>query len=132
MTADIVQTYPTTATGDTVARKLRGILGKGGPHWELVTATTRPPFVERAAGRRLAGELIRVACGLDITLERSTSSWPSVAGLVPADKACVCAVGPVARDLRMPQEAVKRITVVQRSLVLAEFLASRRPDRETA
>ena len=132
VTADIVETYPTTATGDTVARKLRSILGKGGPNWELETATTRPPFVERAAGRRLAGELTRVAGGLDIVLKRGTSAWPSVAGLVPADKACVCAVGPAARDLRTPQEAVKRITLVQRSLVLAEFLASRLPDRESA
>ena len=48
---------------------------------------------------------------------------------MPADKACVCAVGPVARDLRTPQEAVKRITLVQRSLLLAEFLATRLPER---
>ena len=132
VTADIVETYPTTTTGDTVARKLRGILGKGGPRWELVTATTRPPFVERSAGRKLAAELTRIAAGLDIALERGTSAWPSVAGLAPADKACLCGIGPVARDLRTPQEAVKRITLVQRSLLLAELLASRWPDKESA
>ena len=130
VTADIVETYPTTVTGDTVAHKLRGILGRGGPRWELVTATTRPPFVERPAGRKLAAELTRVASGLDIALERGTSAWPSVAGLAPADKACVCGIGPAARDLRTPQEAVKRITLVQRSLLLAEFLSSRLPRRE--
>ncbi len=131
VTADIVETFPTTAAGDTVARKVRSILGKGGPRWELATAATRPPFVERPAGRKLAAELIRRAGELDVALERGTSAGPSVAGLVPADKACVCAVGPVARDLRTPQEAVKRITLVQRSLLLAEFLASRLPDRES-
>ena len=132
VTADIVETYPTTTTGDTVARKLRGVLGKGGPRWELVTATTRPPFVERSAGRKLAAELTRIASGLDIALERGTSAWPSVAGLAPADKACLCGIGPVARDLRTPQEAVKRITLVQRSLLLAELLVSRWPDKESA
>ena len=131
VTADIVETYPTTTTGDTVARKMRAILGKGGPSWELVTSTTRPPFVERPTGRRLAGELARVASNLDFTLERGSSAGPSVAGLVPGDKACVCALGPVARGLRTPQEAVKRITLVQRTLLLAEFLASRLPARES-
>ena len=53
------------------------------------------------AGRRLAAELTRAASGLDIALERGTSAWPSVAGLAPADKACVCAVGPIARDRRI-------------------------------
>jgi D-alanine-D-alanine ligase len=132
VTADIVESYPTTATGDTVAGKMRAILGKGGPRWELVAATTRPPFVERPAGRALADDLARVASGLDIALERGTSAWPSVAGLAPADKACICAIGPVARDLRTPQEAVKRITLVQRSLLLAEFLVSRLSNRESS
>ena len=89
--------------------------------------TTRPPFVDRPATRAVADELAAVAQRRDIALERGTSGWPSVAGIVPAGKACVCAVGPVARDLRTPQEAVKRITLVQRSLLLAEFLAGRLP-----
>ena len=131
VTADIVETYPTPAAGDAAARKMRGILGKGGPQWELVNATTRPPFVERPAGRRLAAELARLASDLDFAVERGSSAGPSVAGLVPADRACVCALGPVARGLRTPQEAVKRITLVQRSLLLAEFLHSRLPERES-
>ena len=128
VTADIVETYLTPATRDTMTRKMRSILGKGGAHWDLVTASTRPPFVERAAGRRLADELARLASDLDIALDVGSSAGPSVAGLLPADKACVCAVGPVARYLRTPQEAVKRITLVQRSLLLAEFLARRLPN----
>ena len=130
VTADIVETYPNPTTGDNVADKMRGILGAGGPDWELAPVATRPPFVERPAGQRLADELARIASGLDIALEQDSSAGPSVAGLVPADKACVCGVGPVARNLRTPQEAVKRITLVQRSLLLAEFLASRSPDKD--
>ncbi len=128
VTADIVETYLTPARRDTVTRKMRGILGEGGAHWDLVTANTRPPFVEREAGRDLADELARLAADLDIALDVGSSAGPSVAGLVPADKACVCALGPVARHLRTPQEAVKRITLVQRSLLLAEFLARRSPN----
>ena len=123
--ADIVESYPTVEAHETVASKMRQILGKGGPRWELVQGTDRPPFVERAAGRKLADELAAVASRWDIKLGRDSSAWPSVAGLVPADKACVCGIGPVATGLRTPQEAVKRISLVQRTLLLAEFLVSR-------
>ena len=125
VTADIVESYPTTRAGNTVVRKVHDIFGKGGPRWELVEGTTRPPFVNRPETRALAEELAEVAARWDIALERGTSGWPSVAGLAPTDKACVCAIGPVAHDLRTPQEAVKRITLVQRSLLLAEFLVGR-------
>jgi D-alanine-D-alanine ligase len=48
---------------------------------------------------------------------------PSVAGLVPAGTAVVCGLGPVARDLYQPHEAVSRLSMLQRTLLLAEFLA---------
>lgn len=63
----------------------------------------------------------------DISLGRQSSAWPSVAGLVPKDTACLCGIGPVARDLRTPQEAVQRISLVQRTLLLAGFLAEAVP-----
>ena len=123
--ANIVASYPTVEAGERVGDRIRAVLGKGRIRWELVESTNRPPFTDRKASRALADELASVAVHWDMSLERGTSSWPSVAGLVPADQACVCAVGPVARDLRTPHEAVQRITIVQRSLLLAEFLASR-------
>ncbi len=132
VTAQIAATYPTAAVGETLARKVRGILGKGGPRWELVEGTVRPPFVDRPAARALVDELAEVARRWDISLERGASRWPSVAGLVPPEKACVCGIGPVARDLRTPREAVKRITLVQRSLLLAEYLVGRLKDRDSS
>ena len=42
-----------------------------------------------------------------------------------AEKARVGPLGPVARGLRMPSEPVKPTTLVLRSLLLAESLASR-------
>ncbi len=131
-TAHIVASFPSTAAGDAVAGRIRRILGRGGPRWELLEGTNRPPFADRPAGRELADSLAQVAARWEIPLERGASGWPSVAGLTPLDKACVCAIGPVARNLRTPNEAVKRITVVQRSLLLAEFLASRLERRSPA
>ena len=131
VTAEIMETYPTPATGDTTEGRLHDILGRGGeggPQYQLVTETERPPFVGRRAGDKLAGELAEVASGLKIALERESKVvvWPSVAGLVPADKACVCGVGPMARDLRTPRERVQRLSLAQRALLLAHFLESRR------
>ncbi len=132
VTADIAASYPTAAAGETLAGKIRGVLGKGGPRWELVEGAVRPPFADRPPARALADELTSIARRWDMELERGTSSWPSVAGLAPLETACVCAMGPVARELRTPREAVKRITLVQRSLLLAEFLAARLPRRGSA
>lgn len=123
--ATIVVNYPTTGGIETVVEQMRGILGKGGPRWKLVTQTDRPPFAERPQNRQLADELAAVGARWEMPLERDSSAWSSVAGLVPADTGCVCSVGPVAENLRTPQEAVRRISLVQRTLLLAEFLASR-------
>ena len=56
-------------------------------------------------------------------MRKEGSAWPSVGGLVPARTACLCGMGPVARDLRTPNEAVWRLSLMQRTLLLAEFLA---------
>jgi D-alanine-D-alanine ligase len=43
---------------------------------------------------------------------------------VPVKTPCLCGLGPVARELSTPNEAVQRISLVQRTLLLAEFLAN--------
>jgi hypothetical protein len=78
---------------------------------------------ERRTTTQLARRLAQVAEEWEIPLKRESSVWPSVAGLVPAKTVCVCGVGPVARDVGTPHEAVQRISLVQRTLLLAEFLA---------
>lgn len=70
VTAEIIESYPTVRAGPTLANRIRAILGRGGPDWELVEGAERPP-----------------------------------------------------------QEAVKRITRVQRMLLLAQFLVNRLPAR---
>ncbi len=123
VTATVVVTFPDDAHADSVEARMREIFGKRGLRWSLELVAHRPAMKERRTGLRLAKSLEALAAEWDMPLKRSSSAWPSVAGLVPAKTACVCGIGPVARDLRTPNEAVQRISLVQRTILLAEFLA---------
>ncbi|MHC4695491.1 MAG: M20/M25/M40 family metallo-hydrolase [Planctomycetota bacterium] len=121
--ATILVTYPEEATADGIEERMRSTLGKGKPKWELERIASRPPMKERRANTRLAKSLVDLASQWEMPLKRESSVWPSVAGVVSSKTACVCGVGPVARDLGTPNEAVQRMSLVQRTLLLAEFLA---------
>jgi hypothetical protein len=123
-TAHLLVTYPEHTLADKLEEKMRSILRKDGIRWELELISDRPPMKERRGGQRLLRSLKNVADQWEIPLKRETSVWPSVAGLVPARTVCLCGVGPVARDLGTAQEAVQRISLIQRTLLLAEFLLS--------
>ncbi len=125
VTATLVITYLDGKSADETVKKVRAILGKGGPRWELESLTDRPPMREHPGVIQLFREIKQVAEQWEIPLDKESSVWPSVAGLVPAGKPCVCGVGPVARDLRTPQEAMLRLSLVQRTLLLAQFLVKR-------
>lgn len=123
VTATILLTYPEPASAATVETRMRERIGKKGLRCELEQISDRPPMKERRPNLRLAKTLEQVAGEWEIPFKRESSVWPSVAGLVPAKTACLCGVGPVARDLGTPHEAVQRISLIQRTLLLAEFLA---------
>lgn len=123
VTATVLVTYPDLNVVDQLEERMRALLGKKGPRWELDQISDRPPMRERRSTLLLTKKLAEVAEAWEIPFKRESSVWPSVAGLVPAKTACLCGVGPVARDLGTPQEAVQRISLVQRTLLLAEFLA---------
>jgi D-alanine-D-alanine ligase len=90
---------------------------------ELVALGDRPPKRKRDVDTRLAKELKAVAHQWKIPLKVESSTWPSVAGLAPPKVACVCGLGPVTREPGTPHEAVQRISLIQRTLLLAAFLA---------
>ena len=73
--------------------------------------------------KRLVAELAEVASNWEIPFGKESSLWPSVAGLVPSSTPVVCGLGPVTRDVYTPNEAVERISLLQRTLLVAEFLA---------
>ena len=102
--------------------KMREILGKEGYSWTLEKISERPPMKEKRKNLRIYNKLAEVAAKWEIPVDKKSSLWPSVAGLVPDKVAVVCGVGPVALDLYTPQESIKRISLLQRTLLLALFL----------
>ncbi len=123
VTTIVMMTYPDARAADEAEERMRACIRGQGPRWELKLISDRPPMKERRINLQLARSLERVAEEWEIPLKHESSVWPSVAGLVPSKAACVCGVGPDARDLGTPQEAVQRISLVQRTLLLAQFLA---------
>lgn len=119
----LILSYGEETVADNAERQMKEILGKEGFKWDLKLLSDRPPMVKRAANQRLAESLAEVAVQWDIPFGRESSLWPSVCGLVPSSVAAVCGLGPVAKDLYTPRETVERISLLQRTLLLAEFLA---------
>jgi D-alanine-D-alanine ligase len=128
VTCQLLVTYPKASVADEVEARMRDCIGKRGPKWQLELISDRPPMGERRANTQLARVFERAATRWEIPLRRESSVWPSVAGLVGDRAACVCGLGPVARDLGTPQEAVQRISLVQRTLLLADYLGGDRED----
>jgi len=114
--------YPDLAKARELDRELKRILRGGGVQWDLVMVSDRPPMQDRRNNQTLVKQLKGIAGEWDIALGSESSLWPSVAGLVPESVPVVCGVGPVAQDLYTSREAVSRISLVQRTLLLTQFL----------
>ena len=82
--------------------------------------------VSRVASKRLLRDLVELASKWDIPLKADSSVWPSAAGLAPARTGVVCGLGPQAQNLQTPREAVSRIGLLQRTVLLALYLLSQR------
>ncbi|MGK7344849.1 MAG: ATP-grasp domain-containing protein [Candidatus Nitrospinota bacterium M3_3B_026] len=119
----ILASYPDVRTADRTEKKIRSILVNTGLRLELSVVSDRPPMQKKQGTLRLARKLKGIASRWDIPLDYESSVWPSVAGLAPEGASVVCGAGPVARDVYTAQEAVQRISLIQRTLLLAQFLA---------
>jgi len=117
----LLLSYGDEQLADGVERKMRRILGKG-EKWKLEMISNRPPMKLRRRNQQLSNTLRKIANQWDIPFNQESSLWPTVAGLVPASTRVVCGLGPIAKDLYTPREAVQRISILQRTLLLAEFL----------
>ncbi len=120
----LLASFPSPNVAQNLEDRIRGILGKGGYRWSLELVSDRPPMNQRKTNEGLAQRLERVAEQWEIPLQQHSSVWPSVGGLVPPGIPVVCGVGPVAEQLHTPDEAVYRISLIQRTLLLAQFLLS--------
>ncbi|MES9956882.1 MAG: ATP-grasp domain-containing protein [Sedimenticola sp.] len=112
--------FPNTRAADQFEEKIREIVT--GKHAELAMLSMRPAMPSRRINSSLLKTLRETADEWDIPLNTETSLWPSVAGLVPPQVPVVCGLGPEAQGLYTGQEAVSRIGLVQRTLLLAGFL----------
>jgi D-alanine-D-alanine ligase len=123
VSSTLLVSYPDEKVANGLEEQIRAILNGKGIRSKIELLSARPPMKERRANLRLAKMLTEVATDWEIPLKRESSVWPSVAGLAPASTGVVCGMGPVARDVYTPYESVDRISLMQRTLLLAGFLA---------
>jgi len=91
----------------------------------LELISERPPLKKSKKSDTLYQSLKNTADDWEIPIGKEFSLSPSVGGLVPTKIPTICGVGPIARDVDTPQESVLRISLVQRTLLLAQYLASK-------
>lgn len=126
VTVSLLVSYLDVKKADETEKRMRQILGRSAFRWNLDLIADRPPMKQRRGNDRLAHALAGVAEHWEIPFGAESSVWPSAAGLVPAKTGVVCGLGPVAEDLYTPQESVLRISLIQRTLLLAQFLAEQK------
>jgi D-alanine-D-alanine ligase len=120
--ATVCMAYPTAQKADRVEQEMRKILGPSGNRWRLDVIADRPPMPERKDNVALAELAVRIADRWEIPLAAERSVLPSVAGLVPRSVPVLCGLGPVADEINTPQERISRISLMQRTLLLAQLL----------
>lgn len=108
---------------DALDAALGEVFSGGGLRWHVALMSDRPPMREARGSEALLADVQGVAAEWDIPAETESSLLPSVAGLVPEGRPVLCGLGPVANGLFTSQEAVSRISLVQRTLLLAQVLA---------
>lgn len=97
-------------------------MSKNGMKWSMEKIFDRPPMKDRKVNVKLYKELGDVAGEWEIPITKTSSLWPSVAGLVPSPIPVLCGLGPIAEGLYTPQENIQRISLIQRMLLLTQYL----------
>ena len=123
LTAGLLATYRDPEQAAELEAEIRTILGRRGSRWELELDWDRPPMPETPEGANLLAALNHAGESHGVQFTRETSSIASPAGLVGDGTPCICGVGPVAYDRGTPGENIERISLIERTVVLAEFLA---------
>ena len=122
ITTILQMSFPDIKSANKTEEAIREILKDKSVRWNLAMLSNRPSMKDRRVNARLINSLQSVADQWEIPLGREASLIPSVAGLVPTNIPVVCGIGPVATNIHTSQSAVQRISLVQRTLLLTEFL----------
>jgi D-alanine-D-alanine ligase len=120
--ANLLLNYLDEQQANETEQKIREILKGSRFKISLELISNRPPMKEKKGNVRLAKALESVAKEWEIPWSKDSSLWPSVGGLAPAKTPVICGLGPAAKDLFTPREAVNRTSLIQRALLLALFL----------
>jgi D-alanine-D-alanine ligase len=123
VTATLVLSYNDAKLAEEIEEQMKKLFKQSTFKWNLERISDRPPMKEQRKNLQLSKSLAGVAQKWEINMSEESSVVPSVAGLVPDNVPVICGIGPVAQDLYTPQEAVNRISLIQRTLLIAEFLA---------
>ena len=127
VTAQVVVSYLDRDVADYVAGNVHALLTerRDGLEVRWTQLVDRPPMRHAAANEPLIAAMRAAAARWELPFSESSSLTPSPAGLVPEGVAVLCGVGPSATEVFTAQESVERISVVQRTLTLAQLLADR-------
>jgi len=108
--------------------EIRKILGGVGREvdWRLERISDRPPMKGRSVNRRMAEVMEETARAWDLPFSTSTSLWPSVAGLAAPENPVLCGLGPTAEEMYTDRERIHRISLIQQTLLVAQFLYNRK------
>jgi D-alanine-D-alanine ligase len=120
----LLLTFADPEAADRLEARIRELLDvdRAGVRWRLDLLANRPPMRRRKRNEELTQSIKDVAEKWDIPYAEDSALLPSVAGLVPDDVPVICGVGPNSIETATAQEAVQRISVIQRTLLLAQVL----------
>lgn len=122
MNATLCLSYPDEKIADQVESQMREFLTDKKLDVAVQLVSRRPPMQQKPANVELFNKLDSLASQWEIRFDRESSVWPSVGGLVGDETGVICGMGPVARNIYTPDESVDRISLIQRTILLAEFL----------
>jgi D-alanine-D-alanine ligase len=123
----VLMSYLDAIKADLIEKEIQKILKNRDYQWSFDLISDRPPLLKSNKTNKLIKSLKGIASEWEIPVEFEASLYPSAAGLVPLNIPALCGVGPIARNLDTPQEAVLRIGLMQRTLLLAQFSARLAP-----
>jgi D-alanine-D-alanine ligase len=119
----LLMNYASVEKANQLEKTIYDIVSKVKKGYRLVKYAERPPLPQRTNNTKLANTIIELAKSKDIALSHQSSAWPSAAGIIPANIPVVCGLGPYAKEIYTLSEAINRLSMIQRCLLIANFLA---------
>jgi D-alanine-D-alanine ligase len=118
----VQMSYPNNQIADQLTEELTTLLNEKTLKSDVSLLSSRPALVENRASLAMFKKLQSLAKEWDIVLSQGSSLSPSTAGLVPTHIPVLCGLAPMAENLHTSRESVMRVSIVQRILLLTQFM----------